>query len=523
MHPQEDGDLLEEEMDGLWKNVAKAASSSEDDTVERIDVDSFVQLYRSIDNLFEEDDDEEEEEEEEVAETKDTSSAATRKQGMDRDDDDDDDAELVSIFKSLANKDGVLSRQAILQWDEVQNLMTEGLLGQDEFDSLWQSTPKASKKKKGVNLQGFLTFNAGLDDLFDFDDLNDVDVDDDDEGDEDAVAAEPEAIAKADAPPTAAIINDEGLSPEALFSALVAADGFIGKDELQRWGELQEMLIEGELKPQEVESFLEEVTKDSKLPPNKLNQEQFIALYNKIEALFEEDNEDDADDDEMANTSISSKAAAATTNKNEKIKDDLLAAIDRINRDEDRLPCGLEATDKEKAFVQDLVSALELDPANIVRQKQGAIEMTDIDGEWELLYSSSAAMAYNKGLSGLGGSFPNGSFGGLKMKLTATKFMTDLEYVERINVVPDSASFDVRIDGDWDLRSSVSIFTGEPSIVLTVVPEKVTYGPTSTRADHWKSLGPTNMLDVSYLDEDLRVMRGNTSTDSILVFQRTKK
>lgn len=106
------------------------------------------------------------------------------------------------------------------------------------------------------------------------------------------------------------------------------------------------------------------------------------------------------------------------------------------------------------------------------------------------------------------------------MKLKASKFMSDVEYIERINVVPDSASFDVKVNGDWELRSSVSIFTGEPSIVLTVVPERVTYGPTSTRADHWKSLGPTNMLDVTYLDDNLRVMRGNTSTESILIFKR---
>jgi hypothetical protein len=101
--------------------------------------------------------------------------------------------------------------------------------------------------------------------------------------------------------------------------------------------------------------------------------------------------------------------------------------------------------------------------------------------------------------------------------LIASKFLNDVEYTEHIKVVPDSASFDVTVNGGWDLRTSVSIFTGEPSISLTVVPDKVSYGPTSTRADHWKSLGPTNMLDLSYLDDDLRVMRGNTSTGDLRV------
>jgi len=100
--------------------------------------------------------------------------------------------------------------------------------------------------------------------------------------------------------------------------------------------------------------------------------------------------------------------------------------------------------------------------------------------------------------------------------------MTDVEYIERIEVNPSSASFDVIVSGDWDLSQSVSLFTGAPSTVMTVEPARVMYGPTSTRADHWKSLGPMNMLDVTYLDDDLRVMRGNTATDAIFVFQRVQ-
>jgi hypothetical protein len=98
--------------------------------------------------------------------------------------------------------------------------------------------------------------------------------------------------------------------------------------------------------------------------------------------------------------------------------------------------------------------------------------------------------------------------------------MSDVKYLERIQVTPSSASFDVKVNGDWGLRKSVSLFTGEPSTVLSVVPERVEYGPTSTRADHWKSLGPMNMLDLTYLDDDLRIMRGNTSTENIFIYKR---
>ena len=46
------------------------------------------------------------------------------------------------------------------------------------------------------------------------------------------------------------------------------------------------------------------------------------------------------------------------------------------------------------------------------------------------------------------------------------------------------------------------------------------YPTVNMNADHWKSLGPANMLDVAYLDEDLRIMRGNTAVDNVLIFRR---
>ena len=168
-----------------------------------------------------------------------------------------------------------------------------------------------------------------------------------------------------------------------------------------------------------------------------------------------------------------------------------------------------------------IVKALEAQPFNIIKQKNGAIDTADLVGTWDLVYSSSSAMKFNKGLSGLGGSFPNGKFGGLKQKLEASKFVRDVEYIERIEVTPSAASFDVSVTGNWDLRTSMSLFTGQPSIVLNLEPERVNYGPTSTRADHWKSLGPMNMLDLTYLDEDFRVMRGCTSTETVFLFKKS--
>jgi hypothetical protein len=295
------------------------------------------------------------------------------------------------------------------------------------------------------------------------------------------------------------MVSGVDLPPGVLFAALANDDYMVGLKELSRWQELQDMLRVGDLLPDELLEMM-----DKNAPAGLLDESGFIIMYETIESLFEDDNE-------AAVTAKSNFAA---------IKAGLLNFLSALNNDEDRLPCGLECTDREINEVLKMVTNLENDSSNVVRQRQGDIQLADLTGKWELLYSSSSAMKFNKGLSGLGGSFPNGKFGGLTMILETSKFMSDVKYLERIQVTPSSASFDVKVNGDWGLRKSVSLFTGEPSTVLSVVPERVEYGPTSTRADHWKSLGPMNMLDLTYLDDDLRIMRGNTSTENIFIYKR---
>jgi len=146
--------------------------------------------------------------------------------------------------------------------------------------------------------------------------------------------------------------------------------------------------------------------------------------------------------------------------------------------------------------------------------------LTDLAGEWDLIYTSSGMMKFNKGLTGLGGSIPNGEFAGLRQNLIVTKYITDVIHIERIKVTPNANSFDAVVNGNWELKSSINLFSGEPSTIMSIEPDKVVYGPTTTRADHWKSVRSMNLLDLSYLDNDLRVMRGNTSTDTLFIFKR---
>lgn len=495
---------MPEEWNDIWDAAPKASEGGDDTAL--IDLDSFVRIYRDVDDLFEDGEDDDDQ----IFQTEDElgTTVSTIDGNDDVDDDDDDtedagviDAELEEIYQSICNDQKLISKDALKNWEEIQNLRSEGLLGDDEFDDLWERVTKSPRANdQFLDVAGFLDFNVALDGLFELSDDDEV------EGDLEIVADATITPAK-----SRAMVEEGDMIPSALFAKLADGNNLVGMDELRLWVELTEMLEEGDLLSSELQ-----VMYDKALPANssgKLTEEAFLKLYEEIDSLFDDESEVVGAIPIGANESQDAKNTA---------KEDLLAFLDiiRDDTDETMLPCGLDATEADKKQVLNIVNVLAEQPTNMIRQKKGNIELTDLTGKWKLLYSSSSAMKFNKGLSGIGGSFPNGRCAGVLQELKATKFLNDAEYKERIEVKPSTASFDVTVTGSWDLRTSVSLFTGQPSIVLNVEPERVNYGPTSTRADHWKSLGPLNMLDLSYLDEDLRVMRGCTSADTLFIFKK---
>ena len=494
---------MAEELTQIWDSAPKFPDQQED----RIDVDSFVLLYRTIDDLFEDDSSDDNNNN-----NNDQPAAAAKPETVASNAEQEEESELVEVFGSLAT-DGALTKEKLLKWDEIETLMADGMLGQDEFDQLWND---ACAENNSMDEAAFLQFNDLLDGLFEFDDedaadeLDDIIEDDDDDEEEEQPIKAKETSKEA----TLEVVEGD-LSPEELFAAIQSSSGVVGVQELKRWGELQDMIADQDILPSEVDEFFEKALEISKAD-GALDKKSFVAFSAMIDELFEEDDEDDDEDDD------DEESSAGETVGSSSLKEDLLRALNVMNNDDERLPCGLESTEREEKLILDLVTEIEKESTNLVRIKQGNVEPSDLSGEWEMLYTSSSALKFNKGLSGLGGSFPNGKFGGLKQTLKATAVLADVEYSEFIDVNPSASSFNVKIDGNWDLRRSTSLFTGEPSIVLSVEPNRVTYGPTSTRADHWKSLGPMNMLDITYLDDEIRIMRGNTAVDTVFVFKRLK-
>lgn len=556
-------DISMEEFQEIWDSVPKSTKSSKNSIPptnspstlakssvfekrsDRIDWDSFVQIYREIDDLFEDT------EEDDVVEDGNYDVNMVNNENTMMNDIPNDDNnistndnkngniavdELAIAFNNLCNsplsppkrqtkRPPRLSKNELRAWEEIDQLILDGMLGEDEFELLWKRTIRQQLNQgqsenisleETLDLNGFIVFNEALDDLFVFEDEEEeMNVQEEENIDVQNQSPSPPPLQqqKEQPPPEKTMIEGEYLPPAVLFSLLADDNFLVGMDDLYRWGELVEMLDEGDLLPEELESIFQNTPK-APGTMEQLNEDGFVTLYNAIDALFEDT--DDADND---NNEFNQESPSAIST----LKETLLNLVNSLNQydpENGLLPCGLECTEQEQAQILQLVNELEMEPQNVCLSKGGQIQMDDLAGSWDLLYTSSGMMKFNKGLTGLGGTFPSGRFGGLRQNLIATKYITDVEYIERIEVVPEQNSFDAIVNGDWELKSSVSLFTGAPSTIISVEPEKVMYGPTTTRADHWKSVRSMNLLDLSYLDEDLRIMRGNTSTDTLFIFRR---
>jgi len=264
------GDLLEEEFDNIWKAAPKFPDDKT--SIDRVDVDSFVQIYRDIDEIFEDDS---------VVEKKLEVSSSEQDNDIDKAKDPNeigDKEQLDQVFNSLCDSLGLLSRESLEAWSEIQNLLQEGLLGKDEFEDLWNKNKAIVESSDKLGLDGFVSFNNALDELFNFEDENE-DIIMNNTGNTSDKTLPSDAKSKTD------IIFEDGSAPSILFKKICDNSFFVGEAELKRWGDLQEMLSCGDILPSELEHILKEVGGSDR----KLNEKDFTRLYDDIESLFEDD------------------------------------------------------------------------------------------------------------------------------------------------------------------------------------------------------------------------------------------
>jgi soluble cytochrome b562 len=396
----------------IWSAIPKSN--------DKIDAEGFVTLYKDIDNLFEEEED-------------------------DASGDDGEEADLKEAFDLLAGASSTFSSAQLRKWEEITSLIDEeGMLGEDEFNELWK---KSVGNSSGMDYTAFVKFNEALDDLFVLEDeeIEEVLAESGSNVEDEEVTVAEEAPKPASKPKP--IITDTDLPPAVLFSQLADENYLVSQqDLLSRWGELRDMLSGGDLTQTELEELWNGVA-TAPGSTDKLDEEGFLILFDKIDELFE-------DEDEMEGNAGSEPNKITSVSKEPEMEDlkeellELIQDLDRLSEEEGRQPCGLDCTELEQERVLEVVSDLEKEPYNRVSSVGGGsnvVPKEELVGNWDLIYSSSSTMKYNEGLSGLAGGLTR--FGGVQQRLSATKYLSDVEYVEQVVGKVGGQSFEVRITG----------------------------------------------------------------------------
>ena len=282
-------------------------------------------------------------------------------------------------------------------------------------------------------------------------------------------------------------------------------------DDLARLSYLKEYVDDGDLTLEEVKEIYGENCNSE----GGLDKQGFLKFQQMIEDLFE-----DEDDDEMGGEGMRAadrdEAGSRSRELQAEKRSQLLEAIKKLTAGD---PAGLNCDENADDDVLELANGLCEMPGNIVLSTRSRIDPDDITGDWELLFTNSGMFQFNQGLTGLATTMPQGKFNSLVQSLKSKSFAKDCDYKETIDVA-GGQSIIANVDGDWDLKSTASLLTGEPTVIMSVEPNTVRYGPSTTKADHWKSVRSMNLLDMSYLDDKIRIMRGNTSVRTIFIFKK---
>jgi len=323
-------------------------------------------------------------------------------------------------------------------------------------------------------------------------------------------------------------------------------------EDLERWEELQDLIEDGEVLPHEVQDMFRDIVaaeSSGDCGQGRLGEDGFVALCAAIDDLFESDPDavptpanDDAgttagatsmgDDAKTALDSaptadaMETAPAPDTAPKSESIRSEFLSRLSDLSSIPSVLPCGLECPDSVRKILADMITALELESeSNIVQSTAGNLDVRKhLVGDWDLLYTSSATMAINKGLSGLGRSASElAKFQSLTMKLRGDKYFSDATFIELIGAGDES--LDVTVTGEFQINKKGARphpITGQLCASMCVDPEVLEYGLSKNGAEQWASLGPIKLVDVTYLDnEGLQISRGSSFVgDSVFVWKR---
>jgi hypothetical protein len=145
------------------------------------------------------------------------------------------------------------------------------------------------------------------------------------------------------------VITETDLPPAVLFSQLADENYLVSKQDISsRWGEMREMLSDGDLTNNELDELWNSIEK-APGTNDRLDEEGFLMLYDKIDELFEDADEADEDQSGDVNVQVKKPSSGMPELKQELLE--LIQDLDSVAEDEGRQPCGLDCTELEQERV----------------------------------------------------------------------------------------------------------------------------------------------------------------------------
>ncbi|KAI0565227.1 PAP fibrillin [Gracilaria domingensis] len=188
------------------------------------------------------------------------------------------------------------------------------------------------------------------------------------------------------------------------------------------------------------------------------------------------------------------------------LKQTLFNRLQGFNRGLDIDP-DAETMTAEEADLEEVIEALEDN-----YPPQFPTEDPRLSGQWSLAYTSSAITRYFGGVTGLQRLLPNATVGDITQTIVGEDGTSTFEesVTFELPVIGNEVSLDIQVQGR--LRA-----TSEERQIWE--PENVKCGFFSWFADNWKTFRAFQIADITYLDDELRITRGQTG--NVAIFQKT--
>ena len=254
------------------------------------------------------------------------------------DEDDDEDLEEVAreLFDELRGKDKKVSVAAFMAWEDVKDMIKDGLLTKDEIKEIVSGV---AGDKKQLDFEQFYDIVSQLDELAEGGDEED-DITDDENDDESMEEDE---------------LTEEDLKEMAkeLFDELRGKDKKVSIAAFMAWGDVKDMIEDGLLTKDEIKEIVSEVAGDKK----QLDFDQFYDIVSQLDEIAEDaedDLTDDEDEDELTEEDLKEVAKELFDELRGKDKKVSIAAFMASEDVKDMIEDGLLTKEQMKEMVSEV-------------------------------------------------------------------------------------------------------------------------------------------------------------------------